>query len=207
MVEEMLAQLASSVWALPVLFLLVLGDALLVIIPGETAVTAFAALSVAQGQPSLVGVVAVAATAALSGDVICYLIGRRTGLDRWAWMRRPRVVAAFGWARTRLDRSTAAVLFSARFIPFGRLAVNLTAGASRVPAPRYVLFAAGAAVVWALYQAFIGAVVARLLPGSPLLAVVVSIVVALVAGLLLDAVLARRWRRPRPPAERDVLRD
>lgn len=198
MIEDALAGLAASAAALPVLFLLVLGDAFLVVIPGETAVTAYAALSVSHGQPPLVAVIAVASAAALSGDVICYLIGRRVGLERWVWMRRPRVVAAFGWARDRLDRSTAAVLFSARFIPFGRLAVNLTAGAGRVAAPRYILFAAGAALVWALYQAFIGALVARLLPGSSVLAVVVSIVVALMAGLVLDALLARRWRRPTP---------
>jgi carboxymethylenebutenolidase len=201
MIEDALAGLAASAAALPVLFLLVLGDAFLVVIPGETAVTAYAALSVSHGQPPLMAIITVAAVAALAGDVACYVIGRRVGLDRWGWMRRPRVVAAFGWARARLDRSTAAVLFSARFIPFGRLAVNLTAGAGRVPAPRYVLFAAGAALVWALYQAFIGALVARLVPGSSVLAVVISIAVALALGLILDAVLARRWRpgtRPTP---------
>ncbi len=204
MIDDALSALAASGAALPALFLLVLGDAFLVVLPGETAVTAYAALAVSAGQPALVAVILVAAGAALTGDISCYLIGRRVGLTRWAWMRRPRIVSAFAWARRRLDRSTAAVLFSARFIPFGRLAVNLTAGAGRLPAPRYVLFASGAALLWALYQAIIGALVAQLLPGSTAFAVVISIAVALLFGLALDAVLARRWRpEPAPTPARE----
>ena len=100
----------------------------LVIIPGEAAVTAFAALGFSTGQPPIAAVIAVAAAAAFAGDALCYLIGRRVGLERWRWMRARRARAAFAWARARLDRSTAAIVFTARFIPFARLAVNLTAG-------------------------------------------------------------------------------
>lgn len=194
MIDDALTGLADSPAVLPLLFALVLGDAFLVILPGEAAVTALAALAVSQGAPSLAGVVLVAASAALCGDVLCYALGRRVGLDRWTWMRRPRVTAAFAWARDRLDRRTASVLFTARFIPFARLAVNLTAGAGRMPVRRHLPFAAGAALVWALYQAFVGALVGQLLPGAPVPAVVVSVVVALALGALLDAVLTRRAR-------------
>jgi DNA/RNA endonuclease G (NUC1)/membrane protein DedA with SNARE-associated domain len=205
MIDDALASLAGSPAALPLLFALVLGDAFLVVLPGEAAVTAYAAISVSQGVPPLFLVIAVAAAAAVSGDFICYGVGRRVGLQRWAWMRRPRIAGAFEWARLRLERSTASVLFSARFIPFARLAVNLTAGAGRMRFPRYALFAGGAALVWALYQAFIGAVVAQLIPGAPLLAVIVSIVVALAVGALLDVVLTRRWGAPKGPAQTDTV--
>ena len=194
-IDEVLAQVASSPWALPLMFVLVLGDAFLVVIPGEAAVTAFGALAVSSGAPPLVAVIVVATAGALLGDVGCYLGGRWIGLERWGWMRRPRVQAAFSWARTRLDRRTALVLFTARFIPFARLAVNLTAGASRVPAPRYVAVAGLAALGWAAYQALIGAVVASIVPGGPIVAVVVSVVVAIGIGLAIDALLARRGRR------------
>lgn len=200
MIDDALAALAASPAALPLLFALVLGDSFLVVLPGEAAVTAYAALAVAHGSPPLVAVIAVAGAAALTGDLACYALGRRVGLQRWAWMRRPRVVAAFAWARLRLDRSTAAVLFSARFIPFARLAVNLTAGAGHMRFRRYLPFAGGAALLWAIYQAFIGAVVAQLIPGAPLLAVVIAIVIALAAGALLDLVLTRRWGAPRDAA-------
>jgi DNA/RNA endonuclease G (NUC1) len=104
-------------------------------------------------------------------------------------MRAPRAQSAFAWARTRLDRSTAAIVFTARFIPFARLAVNLTAGASRVPAPRYLAIAAVAATGGAAYQSFVGAIVAWIIPGSTVAAVLVSIAVALALGVAVDA----RW--------------
>ena len=192
MVEDLLTTVASSEWALPLLFVLVLGDAFLVVIPGEAAVTALGALAVSQGEPALVAIVLVAAAAALTGDAACYLVGRTIGLQRWRWMRTSRAQAAFAWARLRLERRAAVVLFTARFIPFARLAVNLTAGATRLPAPRYLAVAGLAALGWAVYQALVGAVVATLVPGGPVVAVVVSVAFAVGLGLAIDAVLARR---------------
>jgi membrane protein DedA with SNARE-associated domain len=191
-IDEVLVNIGAGPWALPMLFALVALDAFLVVIPGETAVTAFAALGVASGTPPLAAVVGIAAGAAFLGDALCYLIGRRVGLERWGWMRGRRAQSAFAWAQTRLDRSTAAIVFTARFIPFARLAVNLTAGASRVPAPRYLAIASVAATGWAAYQSFVGAIVAWIIPGSTVAAVVVSITVALALGVAVDALLARR---------------
>jgi membrane protein DedA with SNARE-associated domain len=194
MVEDLLTEVAASAWALPLLFVFVLGDAFLVVIPGEAAVTALGALAVSQGEPPLVAIVLVAAVAALTGDAACYLVGRTIGLERWRWMRTSRARAAFAWAALHLERRAALVLFTARFIPFARLAVNLTAGATRLPAPRYLAVAGLAALCWAVYQALIGAVVAVLVPGGPVVAVVVSVVFAVGLGLVVDAVLARRLR-------------
>jgi membrane-associated protein len=195
--DDLLAQLAASVWALPLMFALVLGDAFLVVIPGEVAVTVYGALAVSTGAPPLAAVIVVAGLAALLGDLGCYAIGRWVGLERWAWMRGPRVAAALSWARDRLDRRMALVLFTARFVPFARLAVNLSAGASRLALPRYALVAGLAALGWASYQALVGAVVAALVPGGPVVAVIVSVLLAVGLGLAVDALLARRGRRAR----------
>jgi membrane-associated protein len=190
--DDLLAAVATSPWSLPLLFALVFGDAFLVVIPGEAAVTALAALSVVHGRPPIAGVVAVAAIAAFSGDAACYTIGRTVGVDRWKWSQAPRVVGMRAWAKRRLARSTAAIVFTARFIPFARIAVNLTAGAERLPAPRYLGLCALAAGAWATYQSFIGAAIASLFPGSPVAAVVISVAVALLVGWALDALLSRR---------------
>ncbi|MCX6501713.1 MAG: VTT domain-containing protein [Microbacterium sp.] len=190
MTEDAVA-LASGPWALPAIALLVFADALLVVVPGEVAVTAAGALAVSAGAPPLVAVIAVAAAAAFCGDLCCYAVGRTVGLDRWRWMRHPRVLAGLAWAGTRLQRRTASTLFVARFIPFARLAVTLTAGASRLPALRFAGVTAAGATLWATYQAVIGAAVATLVPGGPIAAILVSITVALALGLSLDAVLAR----------------
>ncbi|MEU1973550.1 VTT domain-containing protein [Microbacterium sp. NPDC019599] len=195
MTDDWLTALAADPLALPLLFALVLGDAFLVVVPGEAAVTAFGALAVSTGAPPLPAVVAVAAVAAALGDASCYLVGRVVGLHRWGWMRTRRAQTAFAWAHARLDERTALVVFTARFIPFARLAVNLVAGASRLPAPRYLAVASCAALAWAAYQALLGAAVAAILPGGSGVAVIVSIVVAVGMGLGLDALIARTRRR------------
>ncbi|MBF4561878.1 VTT domain-containing protein [Microbacterium sp. VKM Ac-2870] len=177
---------------------LVVGDAFLVVIPGEAAVTTFGALAVAEGAPPLFAVIAVAAVAALTGDVGCYFLGRTVGLDRWRWMRGRRVSAAFGWARDALARRGATLMFTARFIPFARLAVNIAAGASGMRLGRYVVLAAPAATAWALYQALLGAAVAAIIPGGTVAAVVVSIALALAIGAVADALVARARRRRAP---------
>ncbi|MEU2205282.1 VTT domain-containing protein [Microbacterium oleivorans] len=191
MFADLLTSVAAGPWALPALFALVLADAVLVVVPGEVAVTAAGALAAATGTPPLAAVVAVAAVAAFCGDALCYGVGRFAGVERWGWMRHRRIHAAFEWAGARLSRGTATVVFTARFIPFARLAVNLTAGATRVPAARYLGAVAVAATVWALYQAVVGAAVGGLLPGSPALAVIVSIAVAIILGVTIDAAAAR----------------
>jgi len=186
--------LLTGPWALTVMSVLVLGDAFFVIVPGEIAVTALGAIASDTGAPPLWAVVACAGVAAAAGDAACYLIGRTVGTERWRWMRAPRVRRALEWAGRRLDGGTAAVLFTARFVPFARLAVNLVAGASRIPAGRYLCLVTVAAFGWAAYQASVGAVVAVLVPGGPVVAVMVSVLIAVGLGAVIDLV-SRRARR------------
>ncbi len=181
-------------WALVLMSMLVFGDAFLVVIPGEIAVTALGAYAVTAGAPPLWAVVGCAAAAAALGDASCYLLGRFVGTERWRWMRATRVRKALDWARLRLDAGTATVLFTARFVPFARLAINLVAGASRIHPPRYLALVCLAALGWAAYQASIGAAVAAILPGGALVAVPVSIVVAVSLGLLIDFIVRRLGR-------------
>lgn len=189
-----MSDLLAGPWALAVMSLLVLGDSFFVVVPGEIAVTALAAVSQSSGVPPLWAVIVCAGVAAAAGDTACYLIGRTVGTERWRWMRAPRVRKALAWAGRRLDGGTATVLFTARFVPFARLAINLVAGASRIPPGRYLCLVGVAAFGWAAYQASVGAIVAALVPGGPVVAVVVSVVVALGLGAVIDLV-SRRARR------------
>lgn len=189
---DLLTDFLAGPWALIAMSLLVFGDAFLVLIPGEVAVTALGAAAVSSGAPPLWAVIACASAAAALGDVCCYLLGRAVGTERWAWMRAARVQTAFAWAYRRLEGGLATVLFTARFVPFARLAINLVAGASRVHPPRYLAFVSLAALGWAAYQASVGATVAALLPGGPLVAVPVSVFAAVGLGLLIDLVVRRR---------------
>lgn len=189
--DAWVGELAASGWLLPALFCLVVGDAFLVVLPSETVVVALGALSAATGSPNLAAVVPVAAVGAVVGDGLCYAIGRRVGLDRWRWQREGRAGGAIERVRRAVHRRTAVLVFTARYVPFARIAVNLAAGAGGVPLRRYLPLSAAAGLAWACYNVGIGAVLGALLRESPLLAVAVSVPVAMALGLLVDRTVAR----------------
>ncbi|WP_448004125.1 DedA family protein [Agromyces bauzanensis] len=188
--DAWISALAASPWLLPALFGLVVADAFVVVLPSETAVVAFGALAASTGAPDPGAIVPVAAAGAVVGDGLCYLIGRRIGLERWRWQREGRVGAALRRARDGVHRRTAVLVFTARYVPFARIAVNLAAGAGRVPLRRYLPLSLGAGVAWAAYNVGIGAVVGRAVADAPLVAVAVSIPVAITLGLVVDRVVA-----------------
>lgn len=113
-----------------------------------------------------------------------------------ARIRSPRVQSVFAWAATALNRRAALVIFVARYIPYGRVAVNLVAGSTGFAYRRYLPLSALACTAWALYNVALGATVGAWLGENPILAVIVSVVVAVAVGLLIDAIRARRERRP-----------
>lgn len=189
-------ELAGSPWLYPALFALVVADAFLVIVPSETAVVALGALAGATGEPSLLLLAPVAAAGALLGDSLCYLIGRRIGIDRWAWQRRGRVARALARARATVLTRPAVLIFTGRYIPYARIAVNVSAGAAGLPARRFLPLAAVAGTAWAIYNLAVGALFGRALPDSPLLAIAVSVVVAITVGITVDLVI-QRVSRPR----------
>ena len=186
-----MAGLGANPWALAALAGLVFADAFLVVVPGEIAVTALGAVAVSHGLPPLWAVIVVGGAAAFAGDVCCYLGGRLLHPRRWRPLQRPSVLRAMDWGASRLRTHAATAVFTARFIPFGRLAVNLSAGAAHVPAVRYLPIAGLAAVAWAAFQALVGAAIASVLPGGTFTAVLVSIAVAVAVGWAIDAALAR----------------
>ncbi|GAA1747675.1 DedA family protein [Agromyces humatus] len=190
--EAWIEGVAASPWLVPTLFALVVGDAFLVVLPSETAVVALGALGTATGAPSWWLIIPVAAAGAVVGDALCYLIGRRVGLDRWRWQREGRVGAAIARVRRAVHRRTAVLVFTARYVPFARIAVNLAAGAGRVPLRRYLPLSAAAGLAWACYNVAIGAVIGSAFSDNPILAVAISIPLAIMLGLLVDRLITRR---------------
>lgn len=183
--------LASSPWIFPLVFALTVFDAFLVIVPSETVVVALGALAASSGNPNLAVLAPVAAAAAVLGDTLTFAVGRAIGTHRPGWMSRGRIAAALDWAGRALDRRAVVVLLTARFVPFGRIAVNLTAGMTGFRYPRFLALTAIAGVCWAVYNIAVGAVFGAVFRQWPLLAVGVSIVVAISLGLVADAISAR----------------
>ena len=186
----------------PALFALVFGDAFLVVLPSETAVVALGALAAATGSPPVWLVIPVAAAGAIAGDTACFLIGRAVGHDRWRWQREGRRGAAIARARTTVLARPAVLIFTARYVPFARIAVNLSAGASGLGYRRFLPLSAAACLGWAVYNVAIGSLFGSLLRDTPVLAVIVSIAVAITLGVTIDLVVSRvSARRATPPAE------
>ena len=124
-------------------------------IPSESLAIALSALSMSSGQPDLALIILVAAAGAFTGDQIAYTIGKRLDVRRIWFLgaradRRPSTGPG-GPLRAGGRRSS-----SPRFIPVGRVAVNMTAGAVGYSRRRFVGLVAIASVTWALYSAAFG---------------------------------------------------
>ncbi|TBN56443.1 hypothetical protein EYE40_02965 [Glaciihabitans arcticus] len=188
--------IAESPWLLPVLFLLVVGDAFLVVLPSETAVVALGAIAGSTGSPNLAALVGVAGLGAIIGDSLCFAIGRSVGFDRWRWQREGRLARQLARVRGTVLARPAVLIFTARYIPFARIAVNLTAGATGLAYSRFLPLSAAAGLGWALYNSVVGLFFGSWLRDQPVLAVVLSVIVAMGLGFLIDWVLRRRANEP-----------
>jgi membrane protein DedA with SNARE-associated domain len=196
---DWVSSLAASPWLFPALYALVVGDAFLVILPSETAVVALAALSGATGHPALWLVIPVAAVGAWTGDLLLFRLGRAFGHDRFRWQREGRVAGALARVRSTVLHRPAVLIFTARYIPFARIAVNLSAGASGLRLRTFLPLSMSAGAGWALYNSAIGLIFGASLPRQPILAVGLSVGVAIVLGIAVDLVSGRisRWREGR----------
>jgi membrane-associated protein len=146
----------ASGWAYAIVFLLALLDALVPIVPSETAVIT-AGVVAASGDLSLPIVIAAAAAGAFLGDNSSYLVGRRFGgrvTDRF--FSRGKGAERLDWAENQLRERGGELIVVARFIPGGRTVVTLSAGTLRYPWRRFVVFDAVAALGWALYASLLG---------------------------------------------------
>lgn len=191
---------AGQLWLFPVLLVFFFVDGFATILPSETALVALAALSLQSGEPNLVVLGLVALVGAVAGDNMAYLLGRTIGTERWAWMRRPRVHKMFDWARYELDKRGAALIFTARYIPWGRVAVNYVAGQTGFPHRRFFLYDLFACITWVAYALGIGLLAGQWVHDNPLLGVGVAVVFAVIVGFGIDHAL-RWWHRRRGDAE------
>ncbi|GAA4287689.1 DedA family protein [Georgenia daeguensis] len=201
-VEEFVLGLAGSPWILLAVTVLATIDGFFPPVPSESIVIAVAALSVSGDAPSLWFLVLAAAVGAFSGDLIAYTIGTKVPIENLRILRGHRGQATLAWAKRALARRGAVYILSARFIPIGRVAVNMTAGAVGYPRKRFIGIAALAAVVWGGYSTLMGLGAGVFLHDHPLIAVAVGVAGGVAAGFAVDKLLGvvqRRWFPDVPP--------
>lgn len=193
--SDLLVSLTASPWVLLVVVTVCLIDGFFPPVPSETTVVAAFAAALAAGHEIgwTIGIVAAAAIGAVVGDSIAFAVGSRLGLQRFRWMRTPRVRRATGWIARRMQTSPATLVLVGRYIPVGRVAVNAMAGASGLPYRRFVRLAAVAGALWALMCVAIAGLSAAWL-GDPVLAALLAITVMLGLGGCIDLISRRRLR-------------
>lgn len=188
-------QAVASPWLYLILFAATVVDGFFPPVPSETVLVAAAAVAASTGTADLILLGAVAAAGAAIGDNIAYALGRTVGTTRFAWMRRPRVVATFAAAAQALERRSATLILGARYIPVGRVAVNMSAGALGFPWRRFAPLSIIGGVSWSAFSLAIGLLAGSWLTGNPLFSAGLGILIALLVGVVIDRVAALRRRR------------
>lgn len=198
-VQDAVLDLAGTPWVLLAVAVLSFVDGFFPPLPSESIIIAVAALGAGEanyGPLSFTLLILCAAVGAFFGDHLAYEIGRRLPLDRVPFLRGEGGAKALTTASRALERRGTVLIVSARFVPIGRIAVNMTAGATGFPRLRFAVVDAAAVLLWAGYSAALGAGVGAALNERPLLAVVVGVAGGVLLGVILDKVIAvvhRRW--------------
>jgi membrane protein DedA with SNARE-associated domain len=191
----------ASGWAYAVVLLLALLDAILPVVPSETAVITGGVVA-ATGRLSLPLLVASATVGAMAGDNAAYLIGRRfggTATNRF--FRSEKAQHRIAWAQGQLRERGGQLILIGRFIPGGRTAVTLTAGTLRYRWRRFLAFDAVASLVWALYAALLGYFGGRAFEHAAWKGLLLALGVGLLIGGIVEAArwaLRQRRGRSRP---------
>jgi membrane-associated protein len=185
-INFVIAHSSAQWWVIPMVSLFCLIDGFFLFLPSETAIVALASISLRTGSPNIWLLILGATIGAMIGDNIAYFMGNKLGTTRFKWMRRPRGAQAFSWAGRELEKRGAILIFTARYIPVGRIAVNFTAGATHFPWRRFVVLDGIAVVTWAGYSVAVGTFAGRWVHHNPLLGVGIAIAFAIVIGFIVD---------------------
>lgn len=186
---------SASPWTYAVILAVAALDAVLPLVPSEATVISAGVLAGA-GDLQLAFVIAAGAAGAYAGDSSAYWLGR--GLDdrlERRLFRGAKGAERRAWAEGALDRHGGPLIFGARFIPGGRTATTVTAGALTMRWARFAAFAAVAAIGWASYAALLGYIGGRAFEDNPLWGLLVGFGVAAATFLVVE--LVRRWRARR----------
>jgi len=170
-------------------------DALIPLLPSETAVIALGAATAGSHDPRIAVLVALAAFGAFLGDNLAYLVGCRFGpFARRRLFAGVRGGQRLDWARRSLERYGARVIVACRFIPGGRTAVTLACGLVGYPRRRFMAATACAGVLWAGYAFLLGRLGGQAFGDQPWAGLLLGLGLSLVITMVIEA--GRRvWQR------------
>ncbi len=171
-------------------------DALLPVVPSETAIVALGVATAGSTDPRIVLLIALAALGAFIGDNVNYLLGRRFGpaVSR-RFLAGQRGTRQRAWAERSLDHYGARLIIVCRFIPGGRTVVTLTCGLVGYRQRSFVIATAFAAVIWATYAFGIGRLGGQTFEHKPWAGLLLALGIVLVVSAAVEVVRRiRPWR-------------
>jgi membrane-associated protein len=171
-------------------------DAILPVLPSETAVIALGVATADRTDPRIAVLVVLAACGAFVGDNLAYLIGRRFGpAARRRFFASARGERRLAWAGRALDRFGIWIIIACRFIPGGRTAVTLSCGLIGYRRRSFVFATVCAAGVWAAYAFFLGRLGGRAFENRPWAGLLVALGFSLVLSVVIEVLRRTRpWR-------------
>lgn len=196
-----LVDVANNV-GLPLVFVLIAVESMGVPLPGETALFA-AAIFASKGGPPIEAVIAVAAAAAILGDNVGYLIGRKAGRRLLEapgpFERHRRAVIAYG--QPFFDRHGPKAVFLGRFVSGLRITAAWLAGVNRMPWRSFLFWNASGGIVWATAVGLLAYSFGHAAEHAIKTAGLVGLIGAVVLAVAIWFVLHRRHKRD--PVEGD----
>jgi membrane protein DedA with SNARE-associated domain len=171
-------------------------DAILPVVPSETAVITLGVATAGSADPRIALLVACSAGGAFLGDNLCYLLGRRFG----PWIERRFFQSEKGakrrdWAEQSLERYGMPLIIVCRFIPGGRTAVMLCCGIVRYQRRSFVIATAISGVIWASYSFFIGRLGGKAFEDKPWAGLLLALGLTLAVSAVIEAIRRIRSRR------------
>ena len=190
-------------------------DAILPVVPSETAVITLGVATAGSADPRIALLVLCSAAGAFLGDNLCYLLGRRFS----PWIERRFFRSEKGqrrrdWAERSLERYGMPLIIVCRFLPGGRTAVMLCCGIVGYQRRRFVIATAAAGLIWASYSFFIGRLGGKAFADKPWAGLLLALGLTLAVSAVIEAVrrirsarARRRAAAPEPPAAPETPRD
>ena len=195
---DLIFAVARSPWALVALVGLLVIDGFFPLVPGETMVVTLAALGASGHGPDPVIVLLVAIGATMVGDGIAFLIGRSIHPTRWVWMHGSKAQRGLRWASDRIEHNPGVILVGAKFLPFVRVAVTMTAGTSGLPVKKYLGFSLLAATIYTGYHVAVATTAGELFATNPFLGLAASITFGVLSTAVIGGIhrlVTRRRKR------------
>lgn len=178
--------LMSTAWVYPVVGALIFGDSFIPVLPSEIPLNLVGAWSGARGEPNIGLMFTVAVMCAVVGDNLCFLLGTRLMPYVNRIRRGSKTYGALVWVKRNMRRNAGAAIIIARFIPSARLLLTILLGSVRFPWPMFFIFDTLGVILWAAQALAIGYLGGVIFSGSPLFAMLLSVVLATVLGFLVQ---------------------